>query len=629
MTSIGAGSAELTRSVTTDLCRYPRFRGGPHVVRRFQQDGESRYPRRCGAHLVRALARIARVAAAVAAAVVTLGAAAPAAASTAAASTGPRTAVSVPAPGHRGALRISGVLRDGATVTATGLSWSRPRLRRGMTMLSFEVAYAWQSCAAGGKDCQTAADQTATPFAARAYVVGHADTGRRLRVTETASEVVETQAATFTFVTLRRSVTRLAVTAVRAYPRGKAPGSAFVNGTPERQTASTQEYFQVAAPHRNAADGAARQWYRIDQGRWRAMPASRVFPTGTLAIGPHRVAVRTANRAGTTVTGYGWRVVPLPGPAACRSSHTRGGCWYPPHLGGNGHPMRWDWQIGRVTPLQRTGGRAVDIYDLDGFLTTAAEVHAIKTTWQAATLPHPRTICYIDLAWEDYRPDATPGGGYFPAAALGDVYQGYPEERWVDFRQLNALKPMLDERIGLCARKGFDAVELDDIDSFDPPSTTGFHLTPGDAENFLAYAFNQVHRDGMTGLWKNSPYLSWWGREYADGAIVEECYLNHACLAAQLTGSTQYGITCTALDGAAPCGWDDFTTDVTRRQPTGKWVGEAEYTGDGYVCDPGQQCPVPREFSTFCRTVYAPPSGFAAVKFDDDLDGGVFYACPS
>jgi hypothetical protein len=489
------------------------------------------------------------------------------------------------------------------------------------------VAYTWQSCAASGKGCRAAADATATPFAARGYVVGHADTGRRLRVTETVSEVVETQPSTFSFAVIRRSVSRLAIVAIHAYPRHQAPVSAFVNGTPEKQTSSTQEYFQVSAPHANSADGPAAQSYRIDQGRWRAMPAGRVFATGTLAVGPRQVAVRTASRAGTTMIRYGWRVVPMPPPAACRSSRP-GGCWYPPHLGSNGKPMRWDWQIGRVTPLERTGGQAVDIYDIDGFLTTAAEVQAIKTTWPAATLPHPRTICYLDLAWEDYRPDATPGGGYFPAATLGDVYYGYPEERWVDFRQLDALKPMLDERISLCARKGFDAVELDDIDSFDPPSTTGFHLTPGDAENFLAYAFNEIHRDGMTGLWKNSPYLSWWGRHYADGAIVEECYLNHACFAAQLKGSTQYGITCTALSGATPCGWDDFTTDATRQQPTGKWVGEAEYTGDGYVCNPGQKCPVPRAFSTFCRTVYAPPYGFAAVKFDDDLDAGTFYACP-
>ena len=549
------------------------------------------------------------------------------AAAPAGSSTGSSTGSSIPAPGHRGALRISGVLSDGATVTAVGLSWSRPRLPRGMTMLSFAVAYTWQSCAADGKHCRVGADSTATPFAARDYVVGHADTGRLLRVTETASEVVQTHASTFAFQDSQRSVSRLATAAVRAYPRHRAPVSAFVNGTPERRTASTEEYFQVAAPHENSADGAARQWYRIDQGRWRAMPASRVFSTGALAVGPHQVTVRTANRAGATAITFGWRVTPMPAPAACRSSRP-GGCWYPPHLASNDHPMRWDWQIGQVVPLERTGRNAVDISDIDGFLTTATEVRSIKTTWQAATLPHPRTICYIDMAWEDYRPDASPGGGYFPAATLGDVYDGYPQERWVDFRQLDALKPMLDERISMCARKGFDAVELDDIDGFDPPSTTGFDLTPGDAENFLAYAFNEIHRYGMTGLWKNSPYLSSWGREYADGAIVEECYLDHSCFASQLKGSSQYAITCTALTGATPCGWDDFTTDVTRDQPTGKWVGEAEYSGDDYVCNPGQKCPVPREFATFCRSVYSPPYGFAAVKFDDDLDGEVFHPCP-
>jgi hypothetical protein len=587
--------------------------------------------------------RVGRVAVAVTVVtLVSLGAAAPVSASTAApaapgtpaASTaaaapaaGSSTAASIPAPAHRGALRIRGVLRDGATVTASGLSWSKPRLPRGMTMLSFEVAYTWQSCATSGKDCKTAADSTAMPFSARDYVVGHADTGRRLRVTETVSEVVETQPSTFSFQVIRRSVSRLAVVAIHTYRRGKAPTSAFVNGTPERQTSSTEEYFQVSAPHENTADGLAKQWYRIDKGPWRAVPASRVFYTGTLAVGPHQVAVRTANTAGATVITFRWRVIPMPAPVACTSSGPSG-CRYPQHLASNGKPMHWDWQIGRVTPLERTGSSAVDIYDLDGFLTTATEVRSIKTTWQAATLPHPQTICYIDLAWEDYRPDASPGGGYFPAAALGGVYYGYPEERWLDFRQLDALKPMIDERIGMCARKGFDAVELDDIDSFDPPSTTGFDLTPGDAENFLAYAFNEIHRDGMTGLWKNSPYLSSWGREYADGAIVEECYLDHACFASQLKGSRQYGITCTALSGATPCGWDDFTTHATREQPTGQWVGEAEYSGDDYVCNPGQKCPVPREFSTFCRSVYSPPYGFAAVKFDDDLDGGLFYPCP-
>jgi hypothetical protein len=533
-------------------------------------------------------------------------------------------AASIPGPTAHGHLGIAGKLRDGSTVRATGLHWRPGLLPRSDKLLSFAVAYSWRSCAA---TCATAADTTATPFAASRYIVGHADTGRRLRLTETATEVVETDPATFAFSVVSASATFTTSALVAAYRAGSAPSTEFVNGTPESSTASTEEYFQVNPPHYNAADGTPVQQYRIDGGGWRKLAASRVFYTGKLAVGRHRVQVRISNSAGSRTIWFSWRVVPMPAPVACQPRPDQA-CWYPPHLNSRGKPMRWDWQIGRVAPLQRTGARAVDIYDVDGFLTTAAQVHAIHTSWQAATLPHPRLICYIDLAWEDYRPDASPGV-VFPADTLGNVYYGYPEERWVDFRQLDALKPMLDERLEMCARKGFDAVELDDIDSFDPPSTTGFHLTPGDAQNLLAYAFNEIHRLGMTGLWKNSPYLSWWGRNYADGAIVEECYFYHQCTASSLRGSKQYGITCTVLSGRTPCGWDDFSTDRTSQQPTGKWVGEAEYSADRYVCNPGQSCPEQRRFATFCRDVYAPSWGFAAVKFDVDLDGRLFYPCPT
>ena len=528
-------------------------------------------------------------------------------------------------PGHSGTLRITGSLRDGGTVRAAGLSWRPGRLPSGDRLLSFEVGYYWEACTATGK-CRTGADTTATPFAASRYVAGHADTSRFLKVTETASEVVETDPATFSFSVKSVSVSTTAGRAVRAYRAGRPPVSEFVNGTPERRTASAEEFFSVAAPHHSAADGPAAQRYRVDHGRWRPMPASRVFYTGKLHTGRHRVAVRTTDKAGATTARFTWRVVPMPASLPCQAAPGRH-CWYPPHLDATGHPMRWDWQIGRVTPLQRTGAHAVDIYDIDGFLTTPAQVRTLHTGWQAATLAHPKAVCYLDLAWEDYRPDGTPGR-YFPAATLGNVYYGYPQERWVDFRQLDALKPMLDERIRMCAAKGFDAVELDDIDSFDPPYTTGFHLTPGDAQNYLAYAFNEIHRYGMTGLWKNSPLLSWWGRRYTDGAVVEECYVYHQCFASQWRGNSQYGITCTGLSGRTPCGWDAFSTDRTKAQPTGKWVGEAEYGADGYVCNPGQSCPPKRRFATFCRIVYAPPGGFSAVKFDVDLNGKMFFPCP-
>jgi hypothetical protein len=533
-------------------------------------------------------------------------------------------------PVAHGQLRITGTLRDGGTVRATGLSWQAGALPKRDKLLSFAVSYTWQSCAA---KCVKAADTTATPFAAQRYIAGHADTGRQLRLVETASETVETDPATFSFTQVSASATVTTQATVAAYSANRPPRTEFVNGLPEARTSSDAEYLQVDPVHYRAAAGVPAVSYKVDNGPWTALPASRRLYTGKLSVGRHRVLVRSSDGAGSSTIRSGWRVVPMPKPVACQP-RPGGKCWYPPHLTKRGKPMRWDWQIGRVTPLQRTGSRAVDIYDIDGFLTTAAQVHTIHTRWQAATLPHPKLVCYLDLAWEDYRPDASPGPVFsattaFPAATLGNVYFGYPQERWVDFRQLDALKPMLDQRIAMCAAKGFDAVELDDIDSFDPPSETGFDLTPGDAQNFLAYTLNQVHRDGMTALWKNSPYLAWWARGYADGAVVEECYVYHQCLASQLRGSQQYGITCTALTGATPCGWDVFSTDRTKAQPTGKWVGEAEYGDDHYVCNPGNKsCSFPRRFSTFCQRVYAPSYGFAAVKFDVDLDGGVFLPCP-
>ena len=131
------------------------------------------------------------------------------------------------APVHQGTLRISGQPRDGALVTASGLAWHAPRLPRGMKLLSFEVAYTWQSCAPSGRHCAAAADSTATPFAARQYRAGHADTGRRLRVTETAAEVVQTRARDFTFRVLRRSVSRLAGVPRPRVPAASAPGYLF------------------------------------------------------------------------------------------------------------------------------------------------------------------------------------------------------------------------------------------------------------------------------------------------------------------------------------------------------------------------------------------------------------------
>ncbi|MBO0817790.1 MAG: hypothetical protein J2P30_21885, partial [Actinobacteria bacterium] len=78
-------------------------------------------------------------------------------------------ATGIPGPVGHGTLRITGRLQDGATLTATGLSWRPARLPAGTRLLSFAVSYRWQSCNDQGRHCRAAADSTATPFAARRY----------------------------------------------------------------------------------------------------------------------------------------------------------------------------------------------------------------------------------------------------------------------------------------------------------------------------------------------------------------------------------------------------------------------------------------------------------------------------
>ena len=109
--------------------------------------------------------------------------------------------------------------------------------------------------------------------------------------------------------------------------------------------------------------------------------------------------------------------------------------------------MRWDWQIGRTFPLKRTGRRSVDIYDIDGFLTTKARFtgsappglpRRSPTRGPSATSTWPgRTIART--AAPSRRAPSQP-------RRIGKVYFGFPEERWVDFRQLDALRPMLTEQ---------------------------------------------------------------------------------------------------------------------------------------------------------------------------------------
>jgi hypothetical protein len=173
----------------------------------------------------------------------------------------------------------------------------------------------------------------------------------------------------------------------------------------------------------------------------------------------------------------------------------------------------WQWQLqGKIDTSIEAG-----VYEVDGFEVAAKTVAKLHRQGRKA-------ICYLDVgSWESYRPDA----GRFPKGVLGSVYEGYPDERWLDIRRIHLLAPILRHRFDLCRRKSFDAVEPDNIAGYE--NKTGFPLSAGDQLRFNRWVALEVHRRGMAVALKNDPGQVGQLVGRFDFAVVEECFAYDEC----------------------------------------------------------------------------------------------------
>ncbi len=148
--------------------------------------------------------------------------------------------------------------------------------------------------------------------------------------------------------------------------------------------------------------------------------------------------------------------------------------------------LAWQWQLsGRLDPTVD-----VPVYDIDGFDHPAATVADLHRRGR-------KVICYLSTgAWEDFRPDA----GRFPASVLGKG-NGWDGERWLDIRRTDVLEPLMAARIDMCAEKGFDAVEPDNMDGY--RNRTGFPLTAADQLRYNRLIARLAHDRGLAVGLKN------------------------------------------------------------------------------------------------------------------------------
>jgi len=183
-------------------------------------------------------------------------------------------------------------------------------------------------------------------------------------------------------------------------------------------------------------------------------------------------------------------------------------------------PARWQPEPGTDWQWQLSGrlDTSVDapVYDIDGFDRTAAEVAALHHEGRKA-------ICYLSTgAWEDFRPDAA----RFPTAVLGKG-NGWKGERWLDIRRTEVLEPLMETRIAMCAKKGFDAVEPDNMDGY--RNRSGFPLTAADQLRYNRLIARMVHRHGMAvGLKNDLPQIPELVGDF-DFAVNEQCAQYEEC----------------------------------------------------------------------------------------------------
>jgi hypothetical protein len=164
-----------------------------------------------------------------------------------------------------------------------------------------------------------------------------------------------------------------------------------------------------------------------------------------------------------------------------------------------------------VAPLANEIDTPAKAIDLDLFDTRAATVAALKKRGK-------KVICYLSAgSWENWRPDKHK----FPAAVIGKPYDGWPGERWLDIRSA-AVRDIMMARMDLCKRKGFHAVDADNVDGFN--TDTGFPITRADAIAYLRFLAAEAHKRGLAFGLKNATELSNDVLDVMDFAVTEDCF---------------------------------------------------------------------------------------------------------
>ena len=176
--------------------------------------------------------------------------------------------------------------------------------------------------------------------------------------------------------------------------------------------------------------------------------------------------------------------------------------WWRPAPG-----LTWQWQLDEEVDTSLEA----QVYDIDLYVD-----QPVIDTLHARGV---KVIGYISVgSHEKNRPDAE----LFPAEVLGKDYEGWPGEKWLDIRRIDLLAPIMRARLDLCAAKGFEAVEPDNIEVLG--NDTGFPLTYEDQLSYAKFLAEEAHMRGLAVGLKNAPAMVADALPFFDFAITEDAF---------------------------------------------------------------------------------------------------------
>ena len=133
-------------------------------------------------------------------------------------------------------------------------------------------------------------------------------------------------------------------------------------------------------------------------------------------------------------------------------------------------------------------------------------------------------ICYFSAgSWENYRDDADD----FPPSVLGNVLDGWPDEKWLDIREIDLLASIMRARLDVAVSKQCDGVDPDNVDGY--TNDSGFPLTYADQVAYNRWMVGEAHSRGLAiGLKNGLEQIPELVSEY-EWEINEQCFEFEEC----------------------------------------------------------------------------------------------------